>query len=396
MSKAAVVIGRNYCVCLGVIRALGLAGYKVSVLRLLHSYDGDKSPEIASKYVEKVAQVSLDDEEAIIPALIESFSDPENKALVFSAGDDLVASLIDKNHERLSKYFLISSVDETPGELLRCMDKGVQKQIARKCGFYAADGVTIEIDNNGCYSIPDTIPFPCYVKPQVSFGSPKSYIKKCETKEELSELLDDISKHGSNTILVEEYLPIEKEYVIPGASCGGKAIIPAFIEKKRIGSGAHKGVTGSGIIIDSADIPELKYKLCRLIEEVNLNGLFDVEVIFSGGKYYFNELNLRYGAAGYAITAAGVNLPAIFADYVLDGVIQESTPICTGVTFVNEKVVFDDCRNGYIPWREYKNDIKSADIRFIYSKDDPKPYKIYRVMVIKARIRRLINKLLKR
>lgn len=386
-----IVIGKNYSTSLGVIRALGIVGYKIDVVKLSNQRKNKKTPELFSKYVEHFEYVKATDEQKILKVLLSKMAEREQKKIIIPS-DDFCASLLDKNYGELQKYFIIPIIKNKPGELTRCMDKYLQKAIAFKCGLNVADGCTIVIDSEGNYKVPGSLKYPCFAKPQKSIGSPKSYIRKCHDFDELCKLLSEISYHGQNEILIEEYLEIENEYVIPGVSCQGHTVIPAVIKKLIIGSGEHKGVTAKGVIISADKVSTLISQVIDFVSSFKLSGLFDIEIIECKGKYYFNELNLRNGAAGYAITAAGVNLPSILVDYMINGTLPEKNyTIFSEHTFISEKVELEAYLAGFITWNEYKAEIKSADIRFMKNQNDLKPFVAYSVLVVKSRIRKFVS-----
>ena len=402
MDNRVIVIGRNYSTSLGVIRAMGKAGYSTTIIKSVAKTPKSPTPELVSKYIEKFYCSSGEEE---ILRCLKKLADKNVKKLVIPT-DDVCAAYLDEHYDKLSRYFYLPSLDGQQGKLTQLMDKYAQKSYVRACGLKCAESVVVEVTSDGKFSIPDEVVYPCYTKPLLSIGNPKGYIKRCDTKEELKALLEKVAKNGENRILVEEYLDIEAEYVVPGAAfAAGRSdegnsapqsdvIIPALIKKTKIGSGEHKGVTMMGVIAEESDaVSAVRKKLCKLLSDIKMTGLFDIELIYSRGEFYFNELNLRYGAAGYGITAAGVNLPGIYADYMLKGSVPAESKIRPGAGFVSEKVALDDFRAGFSSWSEYKKNLKSAEIRFIRSDDDPAPYKIYKKLEFKSRIRRIVNKI---
>ena len=48
------------------------------------------------------------------------------------------------------------------------------------------------------------------------------------------------------------------------------------------------------------------------VKSLHFCGLFDIDFYERDGVFYFNELNLRFGASGYAVTHSGINLPDAF------------------------------------------------------------------------------------
>lgn len=391
MDEEIVVIGKNYSTSLGIIKAVGEAGNKVIAIRPYEKKKPSLAPEASSRYVEKVEYVQCEDEKKIIDLLIHKVAADRKKRLVIPT-DDASASLLDKHADVLKDYFFVPQCNDRPGDLTFYMDKGVQKEYAKKCDIDVAEGWTIDV-KNGKYNLPSNIIFPCYMKPQVSIGAPKSYIRKCDDIQELICYLEEIAQKGDCCILVEQYIAIEKEYVVPGISCGQMVVIPAFIEKIKIGSGAHKGVTMKGRVVSPSTSDDLRDKLVAFVKCFHFKGIFDIEILESGGRFFFNELNLRNGAATYGITASDVNLPDIFCKYMLEGIEPTQDQACTfGKVFVSEKVELEAFRDGYLSWKEYRNDVKESDIRFIKDCKDIKPYLQFRILEGKAIMKRIATR----
>ena len=386
----AVIIGKNYSTSLGVIRALGQAGYYSQVLRPVSSKPRMLSPELRSRYVIGYGYARNNDETDILSVLTQKMASCDNKKVLIPT-DDFCASLIDRNAGILKESFYIPEMGDASGVLTANMDKAVQKVMAEKSGILVASGKTVIIDDKRQFDIPENIDYPCYTKPQISIGSPKSYIKKCSDSNELNTLLHSIAMHGKNVILIEEYLKIDKEYVVPGVACHGKVIIPAFIEKTKVGRGKHNGVTSMGRIIPSEKMKDICDRLIQMMADTKYTGLFDIELIESKGNIYFNELNIRNGAAGYAITGAGVNLPQILLEYQKNQKIPvDNYSVKSGMTFVSEKVELAEYEQGFQTWKQYKDSIASANLTFIFNPQDIQPYRAFKRIVFKTKIHRLI------
>ena len=384
-----VVIGRNYSTSLGVIRAVGFAGYYVDVVK--HGKSRFTTPELKSKFVKNHFSAS---ESTIIEVLINEIAEKNHKKVIIPA-DDLTVTILDNNADRLLEYFIIPQLNGKNGAFMQAMDKGIQKEIAIRCGLPVTKGWTVDIDGKGAYAIPKNMCYPCYTKPQISIGSPKTYIRKCNNEKELRMLLDKVAKEGANVILVEEYLEIDKEYDVPGLSCEGKTLLPAFIEKIKIGEGAHKGVTAIGKIIDAANWAETSHLLKEYISQFGLTGLFDIELIESKGTIYFNELNLRNSAASFGITSAGVNLPGKLVDFLLKNKItSDLDALKNGIMFASEKSLFENYEAGYCSWKQYKLDKKSVDFSFIKCNEDMAPYRTFVMLTMRKRLKKIIKSLL--
>jgi hypothetical protein len=225
------------------------------------------------------------------------------------------------------------------------------------------------------YLIPDEVTYPCFTKPVESYTSPmKALLRRCDNKEQLLNVLQSIPPEYQKDILIEEYHPIDKEYAVLGLSLGDHSIIPAFIQM----DSSMNGVTATGSVHPMSQLPEMEAVLSRFMASTHLTGLFDIDLYESEGKTYFNELNVRYGASGFAVTKGVVNLPEVFIRHLLgepeDCHIPSSFPI---QTFANEKICFDMLYEGLIGYRQYKQWLNNADIRFIHQPDDPEPTRMF-------------------
>ena len=104
----------------------------------------------------------------------------------------------------------------------------------------------------------------------------------------------------------------------------------------------------------------------------------------------FVELNLRYGGSGFAFTKAGLNLPKMYADYMLKGIVPDPDTKLenTGLKFTNAKVLIDEYVEGIVDKNDIKSTMDEADIHFLMDEDDMRPYKhLMRHMHTATRIR---------
>ena len=109
-------------------------------------------------------------------------------------------------------------------------------------------------------------------------------------------------------------------------------------------------------------------------------------------------MNFRYGGSGYAYTMSGVNLPDLFVSVVtgkrnLDDI---KTSVVKEQTYVNERMLLDDLSAMNITISDFNRAICTADIRFVHNVNDPKPEQLFRKMVLKAKSKYLLKKLLRR
>lgn len=393
MAVKVVVLGRNYTSLLGMIRSAGAAGCEVNVIKTVRERSHMvKTPEAFSKYVKSYTYAMEPDKEDLIRVIKENFGKQGEKVVLLPT-DDFTASAIDALYSQLGGDFLIPHIKDEVGKLTHYMDKTVQKQLAIDSGILVAQGWSIDIID-GAYSFPEDLIYPVFTKPQTSIYGNKTYMRRCNTNDDLKNVLEEISikSNGNCHILVEQYLEIEKEYAILGCCMDEHVVIPGVLEMIKSGHGPHRGVTAQGKVLPYELLQEQLDLVQIMMKKLHFVGLFDIDLIQANNKIYYAELNLRLGASGYAITYAGANLPQIFVNYIVDGIAQSSCSIKTDIIFANEKVEIEDYHGGYISWKNYKIDIESADFFLINSQADSNPYKKFKKVVLKQRIKKLIRR----
>lgn len=379
------IAGRNFSSNLTMARSLGMAGYETEILRIFQirpkfgSLTRYLKPDAYSKYI-KAYHVCVSNRKAsrIVKALIR-VADPYRKMLLIPA-DDLVANIADENMNTLSQYYIMPNINGIQGEISRLMSKDVQKELARSADLPIVNSCVIRT-YNGNFEIPETVTYPCFIKPNISKNSSKSHMRRCDSEEELQQTLKAFSRRKDVEMLVEDFIEIDKEYAILGLSTKQGVVSPGFFVAEEGGHDAHRGVAMVGCILSTDEERQLIDELTQFMSTLNFEGLFDVDLIRTpDGKMYFTELNLRFGASGYAVTMSGVNLPGMFADYMLKGIpidlnckIQEP-----GKRFISEKIMLDEYISGYLTKKDMDERMASVDIHFIRSPEDTKAYRHFK------------------
>lgn len=380
-----VVVSRNYLSNLTMARSIGQAGYEVEVLRVFQTKPRFLSlakyvrVDAYSKYIKAYHSCITRRKEKRIVGALRRIADHNHKMLLVPT-DDLVADVIDRHMDELRPHYIIPNINNTPGEISRLMSKDIQKELALKAGLPMVNGCVISTEE-GYFEIPETVTYPCFVKPNISKNSSKSRMKKCETKEELEQWIVEISSKKDIEMMVEDFVEIDKEYALLGLSTKQGVIIPACLVIDEGGHDARRGVAMTGRVMECSEVQEIFDDIVKFVSSLNFEGLFDVDLIkTTDGKVYFTELNLRFGASGYAVTRSGVNLPGMFADYMLKGKCIDADCVLKqiGKSFVSEKVLLDECIYGYLTKDGMKDRMKSADIHFVKDEDDPKAYSHFR------------------
>ena len=381
MKQKVVVIGHGYTSRLGVIRALGRAGYEVIVV-VMTGYNKNgtlnttKPIDCYSKYVSEV-HYCYSDREQLITLLLEKCADPNQKVVLFTDSDFSEAA-VDFYQDRLREHFYFPNINNEPGAVVVWMDKVKQKQAAKALGLDVAEGWVIEVKNRQ-YTIPREIRYPCFPKPLATIVGGKSGLRRCNNEGELRSVIAILTaKKPDINILVEDFKKIDTEHALMGFTDGKEVIIPGIIKTTSLANGGHFGVAKQGKILPVKGYEDLVEKFKQFVLKTGFYGIFDIDFYESEGRYYFCEMNFRYGGSGYAYTAMGVNLPVMLVRTLLgqkiEGMQQE---VKSMAVFVNERMCFDDWYGTYISCRELREMLRTNDISFVNDDDDPEPQRMF-------------------
>lgn len=380
-----IVLGKNYSTLLGAIRGLAKHGFDIYVYYVAWHH-GDGSIAECSKYVNKYTEHIGRNSDEITEELISLYGNQIDKPLLLPT-DDYTASVTDLHLEALSKHFLLPhTAKKQDGEIVRLMDKATQMAMAETFGLKTAKSWVVKFEN-GTYTLPDEIVYPCFFKPLVSFQGGKDGMRKCRSSQELVKELDAI-KNSSNqfTVLVQEFLDILEEYSISGVACGEQIYLPALLRKLMV-SKAHKGTTVYGIIEKIDSLGETYDILNALLKNLSLFCIIDIEVFKCGDEFYFNEINFRTSAVCYAAVAGGANVPAIFAHAMFSDLFEiTDREVTFGKRFLCEKAAWDDYNAGLISKKDKRKMYREADYYIIKNDEDPRPE---REFIRKAKVTRL-------
>ena len=403
MKQKVVIIGHGYTSRLGVIRALGEAGYEVTVIVMTGYKKGGKELNTTkpidcySKYVNKVWYCPSIQEE-LIRLLLDHCKDPDQKVVIIP-DSDFSAAAIDLNQDRLREYFRFPHINHEPGAVVAWMNKLRQKEEAINLGLNVAKGWEIEV-RKGAYVIPEEIVYPCFAKPQTTLRGGKKGLRRCDTEKQLREVIALItSNYPDITILVEEFKEIETEYALVGYTDAENVIIPGIIQTKSLANGGHFGVAKSGVIMPVGGFSDIVNQFERLVLRTGFVGIFDIDFYKSDGNIVFCEMNFRYGGSGYAYTKMGVNLPEIMVRSLMgESIDGMNTVISEDSVFVNERMCKDDWAEGYISSISFFRLLKSADISFIHDARDPEPGRRFQMSLWnpELNLKRIAKRLLRR
>ena len=339
--------------------------------------------------------------EGLVKFLISECANKSQKAVLVPTSD-FSAVTIDENQKILKEYFLFSHIHHTEGAVSHWMNKMTQKELASKIGLNVCRA-TILRKGEKQFAIPSGIDYPCFTKPLASIGGGKRCLKRCDSEKALAEVLVIAEKSNIEELLIEEYIRIEKEYDVLGFSDGNDVVIPGIIQFIE-GCKSHPGIALKGEIKPITGYEEDTIRLFKqLIQEIGFVGIFDIDFVESGGKFYFVELNLRIGGSAYAVTKMGCSLPAMYVKFMTEKSIShtdltdytdkqivtqdDAGYVQSTKTYLNERMLLDDWMSGKRSTFECIKLFRSSDIHFVCDGDDPRPQE----RIEKEFVRHLIN-----
>lgn len=400
MKQKVVIIGHGYTSRLGMIRALGIAGYEVIVIVMTwykrdgKTLDTRKPIDCYSKYVSRYLFNLASDKEGLIDLLLSECTDPSQKVVIIP-DSDVSAAAVDMNQDRLAPYFLFPHINHRQGSVVEWMDKLRQKNFALDCGLKVAKCWTINVVD-GKYSIPEELQYPCFPKPLATIVGGKGGLKRCNNETELRAVIASlIQKKPTIDVMAEEFRSIQTEYAVLGCSDGANIVIPGILEIISMANGGHFGVAKQGRIMPIDGYEELVDKFKTFVRQIGFVGIFDIDFYKSDGELFFGELNLRYGGSGYAVTASGVNLPEMLVKTLLGQAIDElPKEITKSSVYCNERMCVDDWYGGYITRRELYQIFETSDICFVFDKEDSKPTPQLMKYIRKQRIKKMVKQVI--
>ncbi|NLT15177.1 MAG: hypothetical protein GXY05_12625, partial [Clostridiales bacterium] len=278
---------------MGLIRSLGRAGIRVT---FASAYS-----RLESKWESDYLQLPRD-KTGWLEVLSGYATSCRGMPAIFPV-DDEAAFFLDENHIQLSQYCYISHAS---GNLRRLADKRVMGELAEKSGLAVPESTLLHMD-----SCPETPPMlPLILKPHAAYAGGKGDIRICRNDEEYAEAMAYLREKRYTEILAQRLLDDAEQFEIGlmGISLpDGTVVIPCTIRKIR-SYPAGRGSTSYARLLPGiayADGNALK----SFVRSTGYVGIFDIEMMISGGSAWFIEINYRNGQYGYAPTAAGYNLP---------------------------------------------------------------------------------------
>lgn len=356
-----IVFGFEHYNPLGIVRSLGEAGIRPICIIIK-----DKRPITSkSKYVSKLKLVFSIKEG--YDYLIQTYGGLEEKAFVYTS-DDKIANYLDARYDELrDKFYFFNAGQDC--RVARYQNKHNIIQLAVKHGLDVLKTYVVDIGE-----IPDGIEYPVITKAIIStLDNWKEDMIICYNEEELREAYKKIR---SPRVLLQKYIKKKNELCLEGVSVskGTQTLISIASQYNYQLQDSYSPY----MTVQSFQNNELKKKLLAMLEEIQFEGIFEIEfLIDQNDKLYFLEINFRNSTWSYASTIAGMPLPIIWSMGMLDNsVIDESYKI------INEPftamVEFDDYRRRVkthqISTLHWFKDFKNSKCKYYIGKNDIKPF----------------------
>ena len=362
MNKA-IVIGHDCVNVLGLVQSLGREGVDVTAI-----LECEKSELIRhSNYAKEIIPVS--DFEEVVEVLLTRFAG-EEKIPVFPAADG-VALILNQNYEHLEEHFLIEHLTGAY-TMEQLMSKELQIELAIKHKFNVPYSVCLSKP----FCAPETMVYPCIVKPLVSCLGDKRDIFIAQNAEELKDILENRVSF-SESVIIQQFIQRDYEYCMMGCAFkDGHVYIPLTDRPVKFNHNLHEASTINYIEPVTGEIAVEVEKIKTLMNEVGYVGLFSVEFMHERNKdiVYFTEINFRNDGTNSFIVHGGVNLPYLHYQDLLGLPHKKYTPISESKKYIWEGIHFSNLITRGITFREWLNDLKGVDGFLYYFKDDKAPF----------------------
>lgn len=359
-----IIVGENHNNTLGLVRSLGEVGHEVYLLLCRDTFNYVAK----SKYVKKTFYVN---NELSIPEQIKMICNSfQSRPVVFCSSDEY-ASLLNSCYDELSQYCYLEGGKDI--NLYRNKDKG--NDMASFCGFCLPRTWMFYTKRDNV----DNIAFPVIVKANNSIHGGKKDLQVVDCIDKLNEVINGIDD-SFFPIQVQEYIIKDYELMILGCSIAQGSNILATVAQRKIRFFPNEYNAGSFSksikIDDDPSLVDLRMKLSNYMNQIHYTGLFSAEFVFSQGKYFFLEVNLRNDGTSYLSTCCGCNLPDILCKYFNGEKVITIGDYKPGLYMVNVSD-FGNVLKKKISFYTWLKDFKRSTCYSHYNKHDIKPYIAY-------------------
>lgn len=299
-----ILIGASNYNGLGLVRSFGKQGIKP--YGIIVGRDAREGYLGKSKYWEEYWYV--DDAEDAIPCLLKHFGNESMKPVVISYVDK-VTQLLDVQYNKLSRSFILPSINHQEGEIAKLASKEEQTRIALSFGGQMLETTIVDIVADKKYETPCF--YPVILKPVAGGEGDKHDITICRNESEYIKALERISDKGYTRILRQPYLENRTEYVVLGAISTENEFSSYTILKNIRQWPSQFGVgCFSEYITELSDIKVCNFvkKIISGLEKMGYDSPIDFEMFEDAqGNYYINEFNWRVSGRNFTSIDTGID-----------------------------------------------------------------------------------------
>lgn len=374
-----IIIGGNHHNMLGVIRALGEKGiYSNIIVTHVEKY----AYVTKSKYVKEFTIISEKEEEVLNS--LEKYKVLNKKAVLIPTSD-FAAYVIDKNLNMLKKYFYVPSIKNKQGNIIKLMNKYNQYKLCINNKIGCLKSIEVNLNQE---IITQGVNLPCIVKPLESIDGEKDDISICKNTDELNVTIKKFKAKGYKNALIQDYLEDKKECMIMGVAYNNQVIIPGIAERIRCYP-LKKGTTSFGKIITKSNFDYDFSQIVNLIKKIGYNGLFDIDIFKTKGKFVLNEINFRNSGNSYALVSDNIYLAYIYVLLTLGlDVSNEKLNVDKDFYFIDENYERKLLLSKQISFWDYSEARKKTSSYFIKNKKDRRVRRWKYIYAIKRRIKK--------
>ncbi len=361
-NRTFIVFAEEHYNPLGVIRSLGEGGFKpVAIIT-------KGGPQLASKskYLSKVYYV--ENREQGLKILLNEYSGCKEKAFVYAC-DDTTEEFLDNHYEELKENFIFYNAGKA-GRVTEFLNKETIGKLALKNGLNFLEAVAVKKGE-----IPENLEYPIITKAiDSTVGGWKNDMFICHDQLELQAAY---AKIQSPEVMLQKYIVKKNEYCLEGFSCNhGEEVFIAIesVYNYKLPMSYSPYMTVNNFSNKNNVFRSLK----EMFREIGFEGIFEVEFLEAeDGTLYFGEINFRNSTWSYASTCAGMNLPVLWAEAMLEGKLPENCfnkipePGFTAMvelTDFKERVI--KRKYSLIKWIQ---DLKRCQCKYYIGRNDLKP-----------------------